>query len=218
MGYLVACLVGALVGAAELASRYRDRPATLVSVPSAWFYVVLNAAASGVALLLIRTFGWRFGADTDAHAAAVQVLVASLSALALFRSSLFTVRIGGQDIGVGPSTLLITLLNVADRSVDRVRARDRSGQITKIMAAVSFAKAQAALPAFCLALMQNVTPQEQRDLAVAIDALAAGKMTDTQRTYALGLLLMNLVGPKVLRYAVEALKDEIRDDGRSAGA
>lgn len=211
MAYVIACLVGALVGAAELASRYRDRPASLVNAPGAWAYVLLNAAASGVALLLVRTFDWRFGATTGESIGAIQVLVASLSALALFRSSLLTVRIGGQDVGVGPSTLLATLLTVADRSVDRIRAKDRSGQVTKIMAGVSFPKAQAALPAFCLALMQNVQPQEQRDLAIAVDALAAGKMTDTQRSYALGLLLMNLVGPQVLAHAVQALKTEISE-------
>ena len=209
MGYLIACLVGALVGAAELASRYRDRPAALMGAPGAWAYVILNAAASGVALLLIRTFDWRFGATTANSIAAIQVLVASLSALALFRSSLFTARIGGQDVGVGPSALLTTLLTVADRSVDRIRAKDRASHVTKIMTTVSFTKAQAALPAFCLALMQNVPPQEQHDLAIAVDALAASKMSDTQRTYALGLLLMNLVGPEVLTHAVKALNTEI---------
>jgi hypothetical protein len=211
MGYVIACLVGALVGTAELASRYRDRPASLLGAPGAWVYVLLNAAASGVALLLIRTFDWRFGATTADSVDAIQVLVASVSALALFRSSLLTVRIGGQDVAVGPSTLLATLLTVADRSADRIRARDRSRQVTEIMAGVSFTKAQAALPTFCLALMQNVPPQEQHDLAIAVDALRAGQMTDVQRTYALGLLLMNLVGPDVLTHAVDALKSEISD-------
>lgn len=135
--------------------------------------------------------------------------VASLSALALFRSSLFTIRIGGQDVGIGPNTLLTTLLSVADRGVDRIRAKNRSTQVTSTMADVSFSKARIALPAFCLALLQNVPASEQRDLAIAVDALVASEMTDTQKTYALGLLLMNLVGPDVLSHAVTALHDEI---------
>lgn len=208
MGYVIACLIGAAVGAAELASRYRDQPAALLAVASAWVYVGLNAVASGAALLLIRTFDWRFGATLE-QAAAIQVLIASLSALALFRSSLFTIRIGGQDVGIGPNTLLTTLLSVADRGVDRIRARNRSTQVTSTMADVSFSKARIALPAFCLALLQNVPASEQRDLAIAVDALVASEMTDMQRTYALGLLLMNLVGPDVLSHAVTALHDEI---------
>ncbi|NUT47313.1 MAG: hypothetical protein HOV94_08370 [Saccharothrix sp.] len=209
MGYVVACLVGALVGVAELASRYRDNPFALVGVPSAWLYAVLNAVASGTALLLVRTFGWTFGGTTPEGVATLQVLVASLSALALFRSSLFTVRIGAQDVGVGPSTLLATLLAVADRSVDRMRAKDRSSKVVQIMADVSFTKARQALPTFCLGLLQNVTPNEQRELGVAVDALAASRMTDNQKSYALGLLLLNVVGPQVLAQAVSALKTEL---------
>jgi hypothetical protein len=193
----------------ELASRYRDRPAVLVTVPSAWLYALVNAAASVVALLLVNAFGWTFGGVPKGALTVLRVLVASLTSLALFRSSLFTVRIGDADVGVGPSTVLMTLLGIADRGVDRRRAGDRSRQVTKIMSEVSFSRARLALPAFCLALLQNVPPAEQHDLAIAVDALAASSMSDKQKGYALGLLLMNVAGPDVLSNAVSALRAEI---------
>ncbi|MDA0160413.1 hypothetical protein OM076_09060 [Solirubrobacter ginsenosidimutans] len=82
------------------------------------------AAAFGV----IQAFGWRFGLDATASETAVatlQVIVAGLAAAARFRSSLFTTRVGNQDVGVGPSALLDTLLNAVDRAVDRRRAVER---------------------------------------------------------------------------------------------
>ncbi|MDT0398672.1 MULTISPECIES: hypothetical protein [Streptomyces] len=216
-GFVAAGVLGALVGTAELMSRYRDRPSALLGVASAWFYVLLNAAASGGVLWLIRTFDWRFGSTSADQTAALQVLVAGLAALALFRSALFNVRIGDQEVGVGPNLILAMLLGVADRGVDRVRAKDRSQQVTRIMRGVRFARARVALPAFCLALLQNLPEQEQQDLATAVESLDASEMTDTQKSYALGLLLINIVGPDVLEGAVTALGEEIGEPRTSPG-
>ncbi|MCW2913021.1 MAG: hypothetical protein JWN52_1089 [Actinomycetia bacterium] len=210
--YLIAAALGALVGATELISRYRDRPASLIRVISTWAYVLINAAAGAIALLLMHIFGWDFGATDAGARGATQVLVASFGSMALFRSALFTVRIHDQDVAVGPSTLLTALLAAADRGVDRMVARNRSTEARRIMVHVSFEKAQLALPTLCLALLQNVSAGDQRDLRTAVDALAASSMTDRQRALNLGLLLMNVAGPDVVRAAVDALQDEIRAD------
>ncbi len=207
--YIITALIGALVGATELASRYRDRPAVLVASPSAWLYALLNAGAAALALLVVDSAGWTFGATEPNTVDVLRVMVASLSAMAVFRSSFFTVRLGDTDVGVGPSTLLTTLLGIADRSVDRRRAADRSATVTKIMAGISFERSRLALPTFVLALMQNVPPAEQHDLGVAVEALSVSRMSDTQKAYALGLLLMNIAGPAVVADAVAALRKEI---------
>ncbi|MFB7501522.1 hypothetical protein ACFC09_43875 [Streptomyces sp. NPDC056161] len=214
--FVAAGALGALVGGAELASRYRDRPSALLGVASAWLYVLLNAAASSGVLWVVHVFGWRFGTASADQAAALQVLVSGLAALALFRSSLFTVRVGDQEVGVGPNLILAMLLGVADRGVDRMRAKDRSQQVTRVMRGVRFDKARVALPAFCLALLQNLPEQEQRDLAAAVEALGTSEMTDTQKSYALGLLLINIVGPEVLQSAVGALAEEISEPAPQA--
>jgi len=209
LGYVVAGLLGGLVGAAELASRYKDRPAALVQISSAWIYVILNVVASLAALLLVRSFGWAFGA-TGSAVGATQVLVASFAAIALFRSSLFILRVGDQDVGVGPSVVLSSLLGAADRDVDRQRAEDRSVDVGTIMQNVSFTKAQYALPTYCLALLQDLPLPDQASLRGAVDALAGtDQMTDRQKALALGLLLMNIAGPEVVRAAVKALGDEL---------
>jgi len=210
LDYVVACGGGALVGLVELVSRYRDRPSALVWVASAWTYVAINSAASGGVLLLIHTFALTFGASEAGTVGTTQVLAACFGAPAVLRSSLFTIRISGQDVGIGPSSILNTLLDVADRGVDRARGRDRSRQVVRIMRDVSYEKARLALPAFCLALLQNSPPEEQQKLAVANESLARSEMSDAQKSYGLGLLLANVVGLRILREAVDAMRDEIQ--------
>ncbi|MEU9119924.1 hypothetical protein AB0C96_08680 [Streptomyces sp. NPDC048506] len=51
---------------------------------------------------------------------------------------------------------------------------------------------------------------------MAVEALAAGEMTVTQKSYALGLLLVDVVGPEVLQSAVTALDQEIGPDPEPA--
>lgn len=207
--YLIVASLGALVGGAELISRYRDRPGSLVRVPSTWFYVLINAGAGIAALLLIHAFHWTFGAHSADSVRATQILVAGLGSMALFRSSVFTVRVHDEDVSVGPSALLSALLAAADRGVDRVRAQHRSSEARKIMSTVEFLQARLALPTLCLALLQNVSAEDQRDLRTAVDALAGSDMTDAQKSLNLGLLLMNVAGPEVVKAAVETLGSEI---------
>jgi hypothetical protein len=208
---LVAGLIGAIVGAAELVSRYRDAPAKAILCWTAGTYVLINAVASGSALALIQAFGWTFGAGASAGAAWVQTFVAGFGAMGLFRSSLFIVRVGGQDVGAGPSSLLQIALGAADRGVDRKRAAARAARVPQLMSGLNFGKAVIALPTYCLALMQNVGPQEQGDLGKSVDQLRQSHMDDASRLLNLGLVLMNVVGEAALDSAIKSLGQAIRD-------
>ncbi|WP_243772466.1 hypothetical protein [Actinomadura barringtoniae] len=212
IGYVVAVLLSCLVGVAELISRYRDHPAKLVRVPSTWAYVLINGGAAAGSLFLLHTFHWEFGVKSAATAAATQVLAASLGSMMIFRSAVFTVRVGDEDVAVGPSTLLTSLLSAADRGVDRMQARIRAQEASEIMRDISFAKARLALPTYCLGLLANVSAEVQADLRTAVDALAGSgdDMTDRQKALNLGLLLINVAGPDVVGEAVKALGEEIR--------
>src|SRR5215475_5660212 len=106
--YISAALLGGLVGAIELATRYRDRPGALIELPSAWLYVVVNAGASAGALFLAHTFNWDFGSSSnDAKAVAtVQVLACGFGAMIIFRSSVAMIKVGDQDAAIGPNIVL----------------------------------------------------------------------------------------------------------------
>jgi hypothetical protein len=209
MEWLIVALFGGLVGASELVNRYRDAPVRAVVNWSAGFYILLNLAASLGALGLICAYDWKFGVTGDAIVRWTRVLVAGVGAMAFFRSSLFTVRAGDRDIAVGPAGFLQIFLTAADRGVDRLRAQTRASKVAALMKDVDYSKARRALPAFCLALMRNVPPEEQQALWRALALLDQFEVAPSVKSRLLGLELMNVVGEDVLKQAVNSLGAEI---------
>lgn len=207
--YLQVALLGALVGAGELTSRYRDAPKSAIYTRPALFYIAMNAGASVFALSLIEAFGWTFGANPES-ARLTRVLTAGIGAMALFRASLFTVRAGDRDVAVGPAGFLQIFRDAADRAVDRMRAQDRGVRIAAMMQGIDYRKAADGLVPYCLALMQNVPEEEQQKLLRAIDLLDKDEVEDAIRVRILGLHLYNVVGASVLTAAVEALREQIK--------
>jgi hypothetical protein len=211
--YLLVALIGGLLGGCELLARYRDEPVQAVLNWAALFYVGVNVAASMVALLLIQIFEVSFGIDPAAgnQLATVQILAAGLGAMAFFRTSLFTARVGDQDVPLGPGYVIQILLNVTDRAVDRGRAKPRAEEIAEIMSDVDFMKAKTSLPPLCFGLMQNVSSEEQKAIADQVNLIVTPQPGESSRLQSilLGLLLLGLVGKDVLKAAIAALKGEI---------
>jgi len=138
LDWAAAAALGGIVGVSELISRYKDDPWAAIKSWPAIFYLSINSAAS-VAALLLMPDGW-LGLSRG-----MRILMAGISAMAFFRTSLFVVRAGDRDVGVGPSGFLQIFLGAADRAVDRKRAAARSDAVDKVMKGVDFAKAWKAL-------------------------------------------------------------------------
>lgn len=217
LAYLFVFLLGGAVGAAELVSRYKDRPNRALKTWPAFFYMSVNALGSCAALYLITVFRKKLGFGEDGapweNAAIVQVvLLASFSALMFFRTSLFKLRVGEDDLAIGPSIVLDTLLGAADRSVDRVMAEPRAQFVHRLLAGVSFEKSAAILPPHCLALMQNVSNDEAQKIVGVVNSLRANtQMPDKIKSLNLGLALLTVVGEEVLETAVKGLEDDLQD-------
>lgn len=207
--YVAVALLGLLVGGAELISRYRDAPQSALYTRPALLYVGLNVGASVLALALIQGYGWTFNA-TGASQRWTRILVAGVGAMALFRTSLFNVRAGDRDIGVGPGSFLQIFREAADREVDRVRAHARCATVAKLMEGIDYNKAAEGLVPLCLALMQNVPDDEQSKLLKAVDLLTGDDIDDAIKVRILGLHLHNVVGSAVLTAAVDALRSELK--------
>ncbi|MGI9052608.1 MAG: hypothetical protein ACR2HQ_08175 [Ilumatobacteraceae bacterium] len=193
---------------AELVTRYRDRPSDLARSLAAWLYSGLNAAAGATALLLIRTFAWTFGA-TGTTVPVVQVLVASFGSLALFRSSLFKVRVGNADVDIGPSTLLTMALNAADLGVNRKQGRLRSKYVRRHFKDVDFDRAMVSLPTYCINLMEGVPEADQRRLLEEITELDEAEMSSQMKSYNLGLAILRVTGVSILESAVTDTRDQL---------
>jgi hypothetical protein len=90
LDWAAVALLGGVVGASELISRYKDDPWAAIKSWPASFYVAINSAASFGTLGLIRANGW----FSSSHWS--QILMAGVSAMTFFRSSLFIVRARGR--------------------------------------------------------------------------------------------------------------------------
>jgi len=130
LDWFAVALLGGIVGTSELISRYKDDPWAAIRNWPARFYIALNSGASLGALGLIHANGW-FG-----PARWTQILMAGVSAMAFFRTSLFVVRAGDRDVPVGPSGFLQIYLTADDRAVDRQRAAARSDAVVAVMEGV----------------------------------------------------------------------------------
>jgi hypothetical protein len=212
LAYVLAPCFGALVGATELIARYRDKPSAAVSNPPAILYMVVNALAALAAFWLVYTD--RLGTKAEIfgdHKALNALILGGFGAMALFRTSVFNLRVRDTTVGVGPAAVLQVILRVTDREVDRLRAGPRARVIKQIMEGVSYELAREALPFHCYALMQNLSLEERSDLDQAITVLDSRKsMSDETKAYNLGLLLMDLVGEDVLRRAVDGIAGRIK--------
>ena len=213
LDFAVVALLGGLVGAGELVSRYRDAPAgALYSWPAA-IYIGLNIAASVAALALIRTFDWKFGVTSGGEILRwARVGAAGAGAMALFRSSFFTVQAGGQDVSIGPSSFLQIFRDAADRAVDRLRAQARGTHVSQLMEGIAYEKVSHGLTTYCLALMQNVPDEEQVALTKSLALLDGADIDPQIKVRILGLQLMNVVGPHVLKAAVESLRKQMETE------
>ncbi len=211
--WLTVALLGGIVGTAELVSRYRDAPTGALRTKPAFFYIAINTAASLGALALAKLFGWKFNfGDPNSGASAEWslVILCGISAMALFRSSLFIRKIGDRDIGIGPSSFLQVFLSAADAEVDRQRALYRSNKVAEIMKDVDYAKAVKVLPPYCIALMQSLPDDAQRDLVKAVELLDKADMEPELKVRTLGLELVNIFGVPVLEQAVKSLGDQLQ--------
>ena len=210
-----AFLIGVAVGAGELMGRYRDEPfASLASRPS-FVYLSVNGLAAAGAFFLIDMFGWTFGfaSENTASSDAIQVLVAGFGAMALFRSSLFTARVGEQEVGVGPHIILQTVLNAADSEVNRASALVRARRVEDIMKSVDADKAKDILPSLCSYVLPNRLPEsEEKIISEKVNNVVGNvNYPADSKAYLLGLILMNYVGKDVLNAAVQTLGTEIRN-------
>jgi len=199
--YSLVFALGGLLGLTEILGRYSDSPTTGLKSPGAFFYVLVNASASALALFLLARLA------PEIINPITQVILAGLGAMAFLRSSVFKAKVGNEEVAIGPAIILDTLLKFADAQVDRGRAIDRASRIASIIQSLPLAQAGTDLPRLCFALMQNL-PAEIRQRVLDDITLI---VTDTRRServkaMEIGLVLWTRVGIGTLTGAVDLLR------------
>lgn len=211
VAYCGVALLGVLAAVGEIWSRYRDEPFDAVTSRAAVLYIAFNMSISILAFYLVReVFPLREPNPPSVRNLVVDGLLAGLSAMAFFRSSLFMVRLGDKDVPVGPAALIEVFRDVLDRDIDRVRAEPRASKVSEIMSDVSFSRAYIPLTSTALNLLQNVGSDERTRVEERVLALAnqTGR-NEESKALELGLILAGTVGFDVLQAAKETQKNHI---------
>jgi hypothetical protein len=210
---LFAMAIGGLVGAVEILGRYRHSPFRAILTWNGLLYILINIAAAWAAYYLLGAF--EVFKSTTVAKDVTQIMTAGFGSLIFMRSSVFKVRVGDSDIGIGPAAILDTLMLVADRGVDRREAVARAQDVTELVSHVRDPVVVAKmLTKYSLALMQNVDEKSSQDLSDAITKIMAdGDIPDAIKIDIVALRLGVVVGPDVLEAAVAALGDRLTSPG-----
>lgn len=212
---LAVIALGAAIGAAELISRYRDEPLTIFQYLPTILYIIFNALLSVAALFLVDILEVVQPRAGDASTASkndiYEVLVAGLGAAAFFRSSFAKTKVAGIEVGVGPAFLIDAFLSMADREIDRRRARSRLEEIPKIMSGVPTAFAADDLVEYCIHAMQNLSGDEKEQIDQRCKAILGKERPGNTQSLLIGLILSEYIGIDNLRSAKTELLASNKD-------
>lgn len=220
--YLAVLSLGAMIGFVEILARYKDAPFKVSFSPPGALYILINAGVSALALWSVRLFDLKFSDNPNMSPEMVrwlQIGISGLSAMTLFRSSLFMFRVGDQDVSVGPNAILQILLVAVDKEVDRTRGAQRAKIVETAMEGIRFNDAVSNLPPVVVALMQNLSDKDQGEIVALVEeakrSLKKG-VPERAVTMTLGLGMINVVGEDILIAAIDMVNlDEQRQQPKS---
>lgn len=203
---------GALVGASEILSRYRDEPLQTISSRYGVAYLGLNGAISVIAFLLLDRYSAQIF-PTMGNDLFLLAVVGGFGAMAVLRSKLFTFRAAdGTEYAIGPAIVVETILQSIDRKIDRHRAAQR---LTKVFSALSgqtdFGRTAQFLEASLLSF-QNLTPDDKAEIAGIIDEYR--KETDwpaSLKIMAVGFAFLTIAGEDNFEKVVQRLKQFLKE-------
>ncbi len=201
MDWLLAFAVGLGTSLVELLSRYRDEPIKVIATSQfAWVYLLLNGclALGAHAILLDSSFTT---VDTQTQRAGLAV-AAGLGAAVILRSRVFTARLGDEQISIGPGYVVDQLLGIIDAQIDRRRALQRVQIVVDVMKDKDFDGARIHASTMITGSRQNLSLQEQKDLANQIREVDDRKIPDQEKAYALGFILLDFMGEEFLKAVV----------------
>jgi hypothetical protein len=113
--------------------------------------------------------------------------------------------------GIGPSTLLKSLLDASDLSINRGQATARADDVAPVMVDIVFDKAKTTLPTLCMTLVEGFPDDQRKQLGEQIAQLDSDPTVEpTAKTTILGAYLIRQFGAEVLARAVATLGDRIK--------
>ncbi|MGE3109475.1 MAG: hypothetical protein AB7G11_05955 [Phycisphaerales bacterium] len=193
--YLLAGLIGAIAASIEIATRFRDEPVKALSYRESIAYLTVNFLVGALAFQI----AWASQASPSADQAPMFASLAGLGATMLIRAKVITLKISGQEVGIGPGLIVDKLLRALDRQIDRRRALDRTNLVQSSMAGVAYDDAKATLETHLLRALITLTKEEKEEIGRLVGEIEESPRSDQERAMSMGYLVLDIAGEKFLR-------------------
>jgi hypothetical protein len=200
-------IFGALVGFAEILSRYRDEPLLATFTSSGMSYLAINGTISTLAFVLLRRYPTQVfaGLNNDLLLTAV---VAGFGAMAVFRSKLFSFKASdGTEVPIGPAIVLDSILKMIDHKIDRRRATERQTRVFNSMFEFRDFTAIADYMEASLNSFQNLSEDDKKAISEGIKDLKTRTTWPEQlKCLALGFAFLTVAGDENFDLVVSNIK------------
>jgi hypothetical protein len=192
----LAALLGAIVGAAELTSRYRDEPIQALMSNSGVGYLLMNGGVSALTYGLVARYSSAILPGLS-HDQLTMSIVAGFGAMAILRSKFFTISTErGANISVGPDAAVEAFLSAADRGVDRARAARRLALVFSRAARITHPDLGRDFIEISLAAFQNLNSDDQAKFIDLLDRVDKSQYNDVLKLQAICYAMLRLTGEK----------------------
>lgn len=204
MDWALAFFIGMGTSLIELLSRYRDEPIKVIATSQfAWVYLLLNGLMGIGAHAVLLDSGFT-SIDTPTSRASLAV-GSGVSAALILRSRVFTARLGDEQVSIGPGYIVDQLLGIIDAQIDRRRALQRVSIVVGVMDGKDFDGSRIHAATMITGSRQNLSLQDQKDLANQIREVVDRKIPDQEKSYALGFILLDFMGEEFLQAVASKL-------------
>jgi hypothetical protein len=206
--FLLSAVFGALVGASEIVSRYRDEPYIALGSSAGRWYMMLNGAISAAAFGLLVHYQGQLFASLKQDLLMTS-FVAGFGAMVVMRSKLFSFKTeGGENFSIGPEAVLVIFLSSVDRQIDRYRASRRQQLVFEEAMGI---KDPGSAPGFLRAFLvsyQNLTNDEKGKINAGITDVYANADLPTPmlKLMAVAFAFLNIMGEKNFTALIANLK------------
>lgn len=202
--WIVAGIVGAFSGIAELISQFPPRRALVTRWSG--IYILVNIGVAIFALFVYKVLHGPFPTDTPPQPVAwLGVVGIGLSGMALLRSTI-TVYLGSQPLQLSLSRVPQMILDSISREVREAQDEIVRREVGRIMRGLSFASSFESLPTYCIRQAGNqLTKAQANEIGNYVNNLRDDVMPDAAKAKLMGLYLVEFVGERALERAVNEL-------------
>jgi len=204
---LLTIFFGAMVGASEIMSRYRDEPFRAIFSPPGRLYMALNGLISAAAYVLLLQYRPKVLPALNDDDLMTSV-VAGFGAMMFLRSRLFSFRTeGGEAFSVGPDAVLSTFLNSVNRRVDRYLSDIRQDIVYNEAVTILGPENAPKFLEIYLNAYQNIPEDEKKSLALDMQGvLSRVDLDDKLKLMAISFGFINIGGYRNFRALMALLR------------